>query len=302
MLTGGDPICRPDIDDLMIELHKIGLFYTLSTKSILSESRIKKLFYEAGLDRMQLSVDSANSKIITELIGADEDYLCNFKKQVQVMKSIGMDVRCKAVLTSYNADFLNEYFQMMCDLGVKHVQIVGYGRSGTRHNDKLFPSRKQQEIASETVENWKQKKTGMEIVGGGFSVLYDEPVELKSGDDIFAQRVVCNAGRFSLTLMPNGKVFVCEQIPYSQRHVIGDLNKDSLLECWNGALMQNWLSPPPRYIFPEDSYCRKCKDDDYNKCHVLYSRCLRFIYEHTGDTCYPDIKCPFARIKKTRIT
>lgn len=42
MLTGGDPMLRPDIDDLMEALHDVGLYYALSTKSIISDERIKR--------------------------------------------------------------------------------------------------------------------------------------------------------------------------------------------------------------------------------------------------------------------
>lgn len=300
LLTGGDPMLRPDIDEIMKALYKTNLFYTLSTKSIINKDRLDKLYNEAGLGRMQLSLDSSNQETLTRLIGVRASYLKGFIQMVRNMQKIGMAVRLKAVLTSFNAWEMNDYLQFVSDLGVKHVQIVGYGRSGFRHNDIYYPSEEQQKYASEVVESWKRKSPEMEIIGGNYSKAFDEPVPLET--NMFAKRSICNAGRFAMTLLPNGEVSVCEHLPYDKRTVIGDLRTQGVLECWNGQKMTEWLSPPKRNIFPSDSPCAKCKEDDYNLCHTKYSRCLRFIREITGFIDGPDIKCPYAQFKKMRIS
>lgn len=304
LLTGGDPMLRQDVDEVMIALHTSEVFYTLSTKSIIPDSRLQKLHEEAGLDRMQLSIDSCDRDIISTLIGADTDYLDRFACMVKAMQVLGIDVRVKAVLTSYNADNLDEYFQYIDSLGIRHIQIVGYGRSGVRHRDEFYPSYEQQQRASEIVSRWQSDHTEIEIVGGGYSEVYDEPCHLETIDTntIFSKRTICNAGRFAMTWLPNGEVYICEHLPYDTEYVLGDLRTESIMECWNGDRMKQWLSPPPRDIFALESPCRKCSEPTYSICHTRYSRCLRFARELTGTTRSPDPRCPYAEFKKTRLT
>ncbi|PIE97804.1 MAG: radical SAM protein [Treponema sp.] len=305
MLTGGDPMLRPDIDEIMISLYKNNLLYSLSTKSIIPENRIIKLKEKAGLRGMQISLDSSNNSIATNLLGIkDSQYVQSVLQMIKTLQKHGIETRVKAVLTSYNADGLEEYLNTIADLGIKRMQVVQYGRSGARHTDDLYPGDKQMKEASAVVQKFKEEHKNIELTAGGFGVSYDEPVVVEkiTKENIFSKRAICNAGRFSLTLMPNGKVFVCEQLPYSEEFVLGDLKTQSVEEAWNSEKMKKWLSPPDRNIFVEDSPCKNCPDEYYNECHKTYSRCLRFIYEHTGNTHTADIKCPRYSFDKRRIT
>jgi len=305
MLTGGDPLLRPDIDELMQSLYEHGLLYSLSTKSIISEERIKKLREKAGLRGMQISLDAADSAIVKNVLGiTDDEYVSKAIQMIQNLQKHGIEVRVKAVLTSYNADGLADYLHLLNSLGIKRMQVVQYGRSGTRHTDDLYPTDAQMQRASEVVQHFKEAHKDVELTAGGFEKAYDEPfvVEKVTKENVFEKRAICNAGRFSLTLMPNGEVFICEQLPYDKRYVLGDLKTQSLTECWNGELMHKWLNPPRRDIFASGSPCKTCPEEYYNQCHKVYSRCLRFIYEHTGDTLTADIKCPRYHFEKRRIT
>lgn len=305
MLTGGDPMLRPDIDALMQSLYRHGLLYSLSTKSVISAERIKKLHETAGLRGMQISLDSADSETVQNLLGIkNKDYLRNVIKMIRNLQENDIEVRVKAVLTAYNADGIGDYLKLLNNLGIKRMQVVQYGRSGTRHTDDLYPSDTQMEQASAIVQQFKQDHPDVELTAGGFSKAYDEPVTVEkiSPETIFTKRSICNAGRFSLTLMPNGEVFICEQLPYDKKYVIGDLRRQSVTECWNGAGVKTWLSPPKRSIFPASSPCKTCPQEYYDECHRVYSRCLRFIHEVTGSTETADIKCPRMSFPKVRIS
>lgn len=299
MLTGGDPLLRSDIDDVMIYLKEIGLFYTLSTKSVLSKSRIDKLISMAGLDRIQISLDDNRSDVVEFLTGAGRDYLEACVKQIEYMQNKGIDVRIKSVLTSYNADNVASYLDFLNSLSIRHVQIVSYGRSGSRHDEHMFASKEQLERASSAVEEARSRYRNMSVVGGFYTDSYATPVGREVR--LFDKRAVCNAGRFSVTMLPNGEVSICEQLPYDKKYIIGDLREQGLMEWWNSERLQKWLSPPPRNIFPSDSPCLTCSDENYDVCHRKYSRCLRFCREYFGSTEREDVKCPEADYPPLRL-
>lgn len=303
MLTGGDPMLRPDIIEIMELLHKHGIYYSLSTKSILSKEKIIRM-HDAGLDRIQLSIDSSTPQIVSNLLGVGLQYVDQFATMVRDFISIGVEVRLKMVLSSYNVEGLAEFLQWIKDLGVNRLHVVAYGRSGARHQDSTFPTEKQMKEATAILWKFKNENPNFILEGGNsFEIGYNEPIDIDPQDKarFFSKRAICNAGRFSMTMLPNGEVFVCEQLPYDQKYVLGDLRVQSVYECWNGERMQAWLSPPSREVFPVDSPCRSCEESLYQECHKLYSRCLRYIREFTGTTEGPDTKCPFATFPKTRI-
>lgn len=303
LLTGGDPMLRPDIDDVMELIHKHGVFYTLSTKSVLSNERIKKLYDRAGLDRIQISLDSFDDEVEQKLIGVGPGYVDKIVNMIKYMQSIDMDVRIKAVLTSINAGCISDYLDKCVELGIKHIQVVGYGRSGYRHDDELFATQEQLDSVSSVIETWRKEHADVDLVGGGYQITYSEHKRTDCVDfkEMMKDRVICNAGRFSLLIMPNGEAFICEHLPYDPRYVLEDFRTQDLYEVWNGKKMKAWLSAPDRNIFHDGCACKTCPDEYYKYCHEIYSRCLRFCREYLGDVYEPDYKCPMAEYGPIRI-
>lgn len=84
--------------------------------------------------------------------------------------------------------------------------------------------------------------------------------------------------------------------------ISGNLAYQSIIDIWNGEVVHNWLTPPSRSCFSTNVPCATCRDDFYNRCHAIYSRCLRFCYETFFDTNTCDINCPNVSFQEYRIT
>src|SRR5256885_3266655 len=68
-LTGGEPLARTDILDLVRAARTAGLYASLITSGMpLDEARLGKLI-EAGLDHLQLSFQGATEEIASEISG-----------------------------------------------------------------------------------------------------------------------------------------------------------------------------------------------------------------------------------------
>lgn len=305
MLTGGDPFNRKDIIQIMKAFHDAKLKYSISTKRILSKKQIDEIVTTCGLNKIQLSLDSNKIEALQYLIGCNDTYLKNFEEMVKNLQHYGVEVRIKSVLTAFNCEDLYDFLDYVHNvLKSNNIQVVQYGRSGTRHHDSLFPSQEQLDKASEELNKFREEHSKCTIVGGNFGCSYREQLtdEERKSESFFSKRSICNAGRFSLTMLPNGEITVCEQLPYKKEYIIGSLANQSLKECWNSPEMKSWLSPPQRDSFKKSSPCYSCASDKYEICHRTYSRCLRFIWETTGDTDNPDIKCPESYFDSFRIT
>lgn len=301
-LSGGDPFDREDIIDIITLLHQKGLTTMISTKNYLDPEKCHRLRYEAGLQHIQISLDDPNPKIAAFLVGLDEGFFDRTVNMVKNLISLGVKVRLKSVLTSYNIDHISDYLELCYQLGVHSVQLVPYGRSIWNHQDAYFPSLEQTQRANEMVAHYKAIHTdGPLIIGGPFQHNYVHSADFDQ-EAPFKKRGICNAGRTSFTLLPNGEVAICEELPYVPELILGDLSKQSIEEMWNSEKVLQFLTPPPRTKFPEGSPCRTCNDQMYEGCHKILSICLRDSYNYFRNLNSPDARCPFADVQHFRIT
>lgn len=302
-LSGGDPFVRPDLLEILHQLKDRDMNYFLSTKSYLDREVCKRLVDYGGLDRMQISLDAAEPTLAAFLVGGPKDFLEKTIETIENLKQLGVIVRLKCVVNGYNADHLQEYLKLCEGLEVDRLHLVLYGKSIWWHHKDLFPTDEQLEKANDVIEEFRARNTRLHVIGGNFDkTIYVSDGCPKEEESIFKDRSVCNAGRFGLTLLPNGEISICEQLSYDPEIVIGDVKTQSIKEAWVGEKMMHWLTPPPRNIFSEDIPCYSCEEHVYDKCHRVYSRCIRDSYHYFGSLNFPDIKCPFAVVKEFRIS
>lgn len=304
LLSGGDPMLRPDIDELIKALSDTNLYYTISTKSILEKDRIKKFYNEYGMKTIQISLDSINSDCVKYHLGIDDDeYVTKAIKMINTMRDIGIRVRIKTVVTKYSIETLSETLKAFADLGIENFHLAQYIKSDYRHYDNLFPTKEQLSKIRFEIEEFKFKNNNINFSYDNFLIDYKEPFICNaiSKDTIFVNRGICNAERFMITLLPNGEVFICENLPYKKEFVLGDLREQSVMEYWNSDRVKEWLSPPNRNIFADSAPCKICNDKYYNHCHKIYSRCLKYCYETFNNVNMSDINCPYTKFKRYRV-
>lgn len=305
LLTGGDPMLRHDIDDVIKILSDNNLTYTISTKTILQKDRIKKLCYEYGLKTIQISLDSINADYVKYNLGIDDDeYVNKALNMIKTLISLGVRVRIKSVVTPYSIKNIKETLNYFANLGVEGLHLAQYGRSFYRHQNSLFLSNYQLNAVRAVVKEFRKKtQCKNNFIFDDFMMQYRTPVNIKniSDQNIFLKRGICNAGRFMITLLPNGEVSICENLPYKKDFILGDLCEQSVMEYWNSDRVKQWLSPPPRDTFADGVPCKICPEKYYVRCHKIYSRCLRFSYETFGIAHTSDINCPYTKFKKYRV-
>lgn len=305
LLTGGDPFGRSDLLDIMVMLYEKGLPYFISTKSYLPKITCLNLKEKAGLRFIQLGLDSANPVLAAYLAGADKEFFLRTLKTVRNLQELNITVRLKCVLTRYNIDTLAEYLNFCRNLGVEQVQIASYTRSLWNHNDTLFPSLEQVKRAKDILYNFKVKNSDSLQVFGNITspMYYGNNLSLCKGhlqEDIFENRTVCSTGRFTLPVLPNGEVSICEQLPYLPELILGDLKTQSIEELWHSEKVLSFLTPPSREIFSASSPCKTCSEENYDTCHRVFSRCQKDCYSYFRNLNSPDIRCKLADIKLFR--
>jgi pyrroloquinoline quinone biosynthesis protein E len=271
--SGGEPLARRDLVELVGHATEVGLYANLITSGISLEADRLTALIAAGLEHVQLSIqdaDTASGDRIAGLTGAQVA-----KRQVaRLVREAGLPLTVNAVVHRQNLDRLDETIELAVALGadrleVAHVQYYGWA---LRNRRALLPSRDQLDAATATVETARARLQGVIVID------YVLP-------DYYAHRPkACMGGwgRRFLNITPTGKVLPChaaETLPGLRFPNVAEAN---LSEIWYRAPAferfrgTGWMPEP----------CRSCdrREIDWGGC-----RCQAFAL--TGDGGRTDPAC-----------
>jgi pyrroloquinoline quinone biosynthesis protein E len=271
--SGGEPLVRRDLVELVAAATKAGLYVNLITSGIRLESGRLARLVEAGLEHVQLSLQGSDPASGDRIAGLAGSQLA--KHQVAgLVREAGLPLTVNAVVHRQNLEHLEDIIGLAVTLGadrleVAHVQYYGWALA---NRAALLPSRRQLEIATATVEAARASLDGRLIID------YVPP-------DYHAQRPkACMGGwgRRFLNVTPSGKVLPChaaETLPGLRFPTVGDA---SLADIWyHSAAFTRfrgtaWMTEP----------CRSCerREIDWGGC-----RCQAFAL--TGDPAHTDPAC-----------
>jgi PqqA peptide cyclase len=271
--SGGEPLVRRDLVELVAAATASGLYVNLITSGIrLDALRLARLV-EAGLEHVQLSLQDSDPRSgdrIAGLAGAQRS-----KHQVaQLVREAGLPLTVNAVVHRQNLEHLEEIIDLAVSLGadrleVAHVQYYGWALV---NRAALLPSRRQLDTATATIEAARARLAGQLIID------YVLP-------DYHAHRPkACMGGwaRRFLNVTPSGKVLPCHAAETLRDLRFPTVAEGSLSEIWyHSAAFARfrgtaWMAEP----------CRSCerREIDWGGC-----RCQAFAL--TGDAGRTDPAC-----------
>ena len=271
--SGGEPLARRDLVELVAYAAEVGLYSNLITSGIGLEADRLRAFVAAGLEHVQLSIqdaDTASGDRIAGLTGAQEAK----SRAARLVQEAGLPLTMNAVVHRQNLDRLGETIELAVALGadrleIAHVQYYGWA---LRNRGALLPSRDQLDAATATVETARARLQGVIVID------YVLP-------DYFAHRPkACMGGwgRRFLNISPTGKVLPCHAAETLPGLCFPNVAEANLLEIWYRSPAferfrgTDWMPEP----------CRSCdrREIDWGGC-----RCQAFAL--TGDGGRTDPAC-----------
>ncbi len=283
ILGGGDPFSRKEFIKLLSLIIENEIKYFVSTKSYLSEYVCKEL-QKIGMLRIQVSIDSANEKT-ADLMTGSKGYFKQIISSIKNLQNSGIAVRCKAIVTSLNFREIPNLLSFLDTLGIRTIQVTGYGMSMYRHSESLFITKEGERWLSERVNEFKDLHPHIKIIYGGFGSEY---LTKEDKERAWKGRAKCSAGRSALNIIPNGKVSFCEQLPSTPDFIFGDLAKQSIFEAWNSDQLKELLLPDKNNF--KGTPCFDC--EEFIECNSGMGRCIRDSFNIFRSKYAPDPKCP----------
>ena len=271
-ISGGEPLLRDDIEELIGHAHQLGFYTNLITSGVgLTEERIAKM-KQLGLDHIQLSFQDSTKEMNDFLTSTKTFDLKN--KVAKLIKKYDYPMVLNVVLHRYNLDHVDRIIAMAVEMGVEYLELANtqYYGWGMVNREQLIPTREQLERAEAVVNQWREK------LGKSTRLLFVVP-------DYFEQRPkACMNGWGSvfLAVAADGSALPCHAAQSLPGLTFPNVTKESLRDIWYNSDAFNrfrgfgWMKEP----------CRTCpdKEKDFGGC-----RCQA--YALTGDAENADPVC-----------
>jgi len=270
--TGGEPMLRKDLEELVGEAHRLGYYTNLITSGIgLSEARLKAL-KDAGLNQIQLSIQSSDRAMTDALVGARA---FDHKLQVaRMIKAYGFPMVLNVPVCRQNIDLTEDILAMAEDIGVDYLEFanIQYYNWAMVNRNELLPTLDQLQRAEAATQEARKRLDGKMTIYFVIPDYYEErPKTCMNG-----------WGSIHLTIAPDGAAMPCQESRVITGLTFPTVREKSLAWLWNESPTfrkfrgTDWMKEP----------CASCdeKEKDFGGC-----RCQALLL--TGDAANTDPAC-----------
>jgi pyrroloquinoline quinone biosynthesis protein E len=272
-LSGGEPMARRDLAELVRHAAQAGLYTNLITSGVMLTRDSLDALVEAGVDHVQLSFQDSETES-AERIGGYAGAQAKKLEAARLVREAGLPLTTNFVVHRQNLERLEAMIDLAASLGsgrmeVAHAQYYGWG---LLNRDALLPTRVQLDRATETVEAARARFKGAMVID------YVIP-------DYHAMRpkaCMSGWGRRFINVSPAGRVLPCHAAETLPGIAIPSVREASLTGIWAESELFNlfrgtdWMPEP----------CRGCerREIDWGGC-----RCQALAL--TGDAAAVDPAC-----------
>jgi radical SAM protein with 4Fe4S-binding SPASM domain len=231
VFTGGEPTLREDLAELIAYTQKQELVSGLVTngRKLMDKAYLQSLI-DAGLDHVQITVESHEAKVHDEITGAEGSWT----ETVQGLRnalSLPIYTVTNTTLNKLNVDGAEATIEFLHDLGVKHFACNSLIYSGKA--PAIAESFALQEATLEPILNRIKEKTSKL----GMDFTWYTPTEYCEVNPIQLDLGIksCSACRINMAIEPDGTVIPCQSYTIAP---LGNILKDNWKKIWNHPVCQ----------------------------------------------------------------
>jgi pyrroloquinoline quinone biosynthesis protein E len=271
--SGGEPLMRDDLEELIAEAHRLGYYTNLLTSGVgLTKERAQAL-KAAGLDHVQLSFQDSTREL-NDFLSHTKTF--QLKQEVgETIKALGWPMVMNVVIHRLNIDHIDRIIAMADALGAEYLELANSQYYSWAHlnRDHLLPTSEQIRRAEAVTDEWRVK------VADRMKLFFVAP-DYHEGKP---KKCMNGWGNVFLTVTPDGTALPCHTakmlpglaFPNVREHDIRHIWFDS--EGFNRYRGTGWMK----------GACVTCpdKEKDLGGC-----RCQAFLL--AGDPAATDPVCP----------
>jgi pyrroloquinoline quinone biosynthesis protein E len=281
--SGGEPLLRADLARLIALARNLWLYSSLITSGIGLNCRRAEELKKAGLDNVQISLQSDQTPLADRIAGASAH--ARKLEAAQLVRELGFALSLNVVVHRGNIGRLEQIISLAESLGAQRLELANAQYYGWAFKNRaaLLPTRPQIERATQIARAAKERLFGrMEILFVVPDYYSDRPKPCMNG-----------WGNRHLTVNPVGDVLPCPTAGEIKGMRFDNIREHPLAWIWRESESFNrfrgteWMPEP----------CRSCEfhEHDFGGC-----RCQAALL--TGDPAVTDPACSLSpyREKLTR--
>lgn len=271
--SGGEPLVRQDLPELIAEARHLGYYTNLITSGIgLNEAKVTA-FRDAGLDHIQVSFQASDPELNNAVAGSRKAFEQKLA-MAQAVKEAGYPMVLNFVIHRHNIHQMNDIISLCDRLGADYVELATcqYYGWAFKNREGLMPSATQLEIAEREVNDHRLRLAG---AGSAMKLIFVTP-------DYYEERpkaCMNGWGSLFLTVAPDGTALPCHsarllpiEFPNTRDSSLQSIWYDS--PGFNHYRGDDWMPEP----------CRSCdeKGKDFGGC-----RCQAYLLTGNADNADP---------------
>lgn len=242
VFTGGEPTLRSDLPELIDHAERNGQITGLNTNARrLSDNDFVKQLVDAGLDHIQITVESHDPSIHDQMVRAKGAWRQTIAGLRNVLDT-PLYVMTNTTMLQPNSRFLGDTLDFLASLGVPTIGLNALIYSG--HGRSVGTGLKEAELAP--LLDLAREKTSRH----GQRLIWYTPTQYCHFDPMQLELGVksCTAALYNMCIEPDGGVIPCQ----SYYHQLGNFLHDSWDSIWNHNLSKT--------LRERDYIPAKCRD------------------------------------------
>jgi heme b synthase len=295
VLTGGEPLLRPDIYDIARYAADKGLRCALASNGTLIDDQAADNIVEAGIRRVSISIDGANPRTHDSFRGEPGSFgaaLAGFRR----LKERGMSLQFNSTIARHNLDELKAIVDLAEGMEADAIHIfmlVPVGCGLTIADDQMIPAEKYEEVL-----NWfytAASKSRLEMKATCAPHYFRIMRERAREEGVKVTRVShgmaavtrgCLAATGVCFISREGVVQPCGYLPVA----VGNIRQQTLKEIWEDSPIFKTLRQPGLL----KGKCGRCE------YRVVCEGCRARAFAKTGDYMEEEPYCIYEPSAKRR--
>ncbi|MBQ8132682.1 MAG: radical SAM protein [Bacilli bacterium] len=280
-VTGGEPLIRKDLFDIIDYANSLGFYWGMTSNGMLIDEKMVKKLEDNHLKTVSISIDGL--KETHEKFRKVPNCYEKILKGIELMqqsKEIQV-VEVTTVVTKKNIDELEALYQLLLDYNVKYWRVINCEPIGRANDNKeILLDGKDYIRLFRFIEEKKNEGKMKDITYGCAHYLGPK---MEGTNRIRHQDFLCLTGLAIASILSNGDIFVCPNVPRRKELIQGNIKTDSFVNVW-----ETKYQPFRSDDRTSNDTCKKCKHWEFCQGDSFHSwdfdenkpsMCLKEIYE-----------------------
>lgn len=280
ILTGGEPLLRPDILEISKYASDTGFLVVMGTNGVLLNDAVVEKLQRHGVTGAGISLDSIQPTNHDRFRGMEGAWKATMNG-VEALKRAELDFLVQTSVTQWNYDEIPKIVAFAHQLGAKVLNLYFLVRTG-RGKTVMDITPAQYEQMLETIFELQASYAGKMLIAAKCAPHYKRVVYEQQSDSAFLQGYpsgTCPCGIYYCRITPEGDLTPCPYLPVS----VGNLKEESFVKLWNDS--ETFHNLRNREML--EGKCGACEFRD------ICGGCRARAYATTGNYLAEDASCEY---------